>query len=102
VAGRALWRAVVSDYLLQDHQLLTLRSACECADRAEQAKAEVERAGVLIAGRFGHKKNPAVDVELAARKQTAALLRELALIDESEAEAPRPPVIAGRYRATGA
>ena len=67
-AGRRLWRAVLSEFVLEEHELSLLRQAVAVADLCEQLQAEVERTGLLVGGRV----NPAL-VEL--RQQRILLAR---------------------------
>ena len=67
-AGRRLWRAVLSEFVLEEHELSLLRQAVATADLCEQLQDEVDEAGLLIGGRS----NPAL-VEL--RQQRILLAR---------------------------
>jgi hypothetical protein len=50
-AGRRLWRAVLSEFDLAEHELALLRQAVHVADLCEQLRATVDREGVLLEGR---------------------------------------------------
>jgi hypothetical protein len=50
-AGRRLWRSVLSEFDLAEHELALLRKAVHVADLCEQLQATVEREGVLLNGR---------------------------------------------------
>jgi phage terminase small subunit len=78
-AGRRLWTGVLGDYeLTERHHLELLRQACVCLDRAEQARAEIERLGVVVLDRWGQPRtNPACAVERDAR---ALAIRSLAAL----------------------
>jgi hypothetical protein len=68
-AGRALWRAVLTGYELDEHELALLRQACRSADTCDDLQAIVDREGPMVAGRA----HPAL-VELRQQKITLARL----------------------------
>ncbi len=103
--SKSWWREVVSDYDLERHHLKLLQAAAECWDRTAEARALIQRDGVVIEDRFGQKKpHPACDIERHNRALFARMLRELALDVEEPAEAVRPPTMRGNaaLRLTGA
>lgn len=67
-AGRRLWRSVVKDFSLEEHELALLRQAVAVADLCEALQAEVDASGLIVGG----KANPAM-VEL--RQQRILLAR---------------------------
>lgn len=67
-AGRRLWRSVLSEFELQEHELTLLRQAVRVADFCEALQAEVEASGLLVDGRV----NPAL---VEARQQRILLAR---------------------------
>jgi hypothetical protein len=67
-AGRRLWRSVLEEFELAEHELTLLRQAVATADLAETLQASVDREGPVVAGRT----NPAL-VEL--RQQRILLAR---------------------------
>lgn len=75
-AGRALWRSVVADYDLDEHERLLLREACRTADRLDRLEKEATRAEVTARNRFGEIVIHPAQVE--ARQQSLALARLLA------------------------
>jgi phage terminase small subunit len=84
-AGRKLWRSVVRDYDLEDHQLVVLAEAAMCCDRLEQARASIVAHGIVtMSAARTLKPNPAVNVERDARIALARLLRELQLGDDAD------------------
>ena len=94
--SKAWWRQVVSDYDLERHHLKLLQAAAESWDRVAQARALIERDGIVIKDRFGQQKpHPAVDIERHNRALFTKMLRELALDVEEPAEAARPVAIHG-------
>ena len=103
--SKAWWREVTSDYDLERHHLKLLQAAAESWDRVAQARALLERGGIVIKDRFGQQKpHPAVDIERHNRALFARMLRELALDVEEPVEAVRPPTMRGNaaLRMTGA
>jgi hypothetical protein len=75
-----LWCGIVRDWPLEAHEQELLAEALRALDRADQARAEIERTGVTFTDRFGQpRENPACDVERKSRSQYAALLRQLNL-----------------------
>lgn len=83
-AGRTLWRAVLADYALSAAELRVLDAACEAADRAAEAKAEVDRDGVSVPGRYGPRIHPAAAVERDARAAMLRALKDLGVVDRRE------------------
>ena len=68
-AGRALWRSVLGEYDLEEHELALLRQACRVADACDDLQTLVDAEGVLVAGRA----HPAL-VELRQQRITLARL----------------------------
>jgi hypothetical protein len=50
-AGRRLWRSVLSEFDLAEHELALLRQAVHVADLCEQLRATVDREGALLDSR---------------------------------------------------
>jgi P27 family predicted phage terminase small subunit len=91
--AKAFWRTVLDGHILEPFQLELLRRACEQLDRADQARAVLEREGLTTLDRFGQpKEHPAVAIERQAHLAIARLLRELNL-DVSPPDS-RPPTLA--------
>jgi len=95
-ATRAWWSQVVRDFALEPHHELLLTAAAECLDRIAQAREAVEAEGLFPQNGRGRRMHPAVLLERDQKILFARLLRELNL-DASVPDAPRPPVIQGRY-----
>lgn len=68
-AGRRLWRSVLADYELAEHELVLLRQAVRTADMCESLQGEVDRSGPLVDGRV----HPGL-VELRAQRLLLARL----------------------------
>ena len=95
------WSKVVRDYVLGDHHLALLQLACENLDRAEDAREEIAKEGMIFVDRFGAPKpHPAVGIARDAAVTFSRLVRELNLDADDVPEAPRPPAIANRYQRT--
>lgn len=71
-SGRALWRAVLTDYELDEHESATLLQACRLADLCDTLTRTIEAEGVMAESSQGSRVHPAV-VEL--RQQGIALAR---------------------------
>lgn len=81
-AGAAeMWKRLRADFVLDDAGALALlQAACEAFQRAQEARAEIDRDGVVLTDRFGqYKAHPAVAIERDARGQMIAALRALRL-----------------------
>jgi hypothetical protein len=50
-AGRRLWRSILAEFELAEHELALLRQAVHVADLCEALRATVEREGLVRAGR---------------------------------------------------
>ena len=79
-ATRVWWRAVVREYTLEPHHMRLLQAAGECWDRLQQARALLDRDGIVIEGREGGMRpHPAAAIERDSRIAFARLIRELDL-----------------------
>lgn len=92
-AAAALWEAVTRDYLLSSPEEHLLAEACHALTRAQEARAALAAAGLVVDGRV----HPMVKVEHDSQGRFARLLREIGLAEGMEL--PRPPRIEGRYEA---
>lgn len=91
------WRSVVEAYTLEPHHLKLLQLACEAFDRCQQARAAIDRDGIVTAAGDGVKAHPAVAIERDSRLAFARILREMDL----DVEAPqdrRPPALRSNRR----
>jgi hypothetical protein len=71
--GRKLWRAVLSDYELSEHELSLLTRACRVADACANLQAIVDTEGPLYTTRLGETRTHPALVEL--RNQGLLLAR---------------------------
>jgi hypothetical protein len=76
-SGRALWRAVVSDYELDEHELSLLREACRTVDLCDRLEAELAGGPLMVETSQGPRVHPAA-AEL--RQQRIAFARLLAAL----------------------
>lgn len=90
-AAAALWEAVTRDYLLSAPEEVLLGEACHALTRAQQARAGLAAAGLVVDG----KPHPMLKVEHDSQGRFARMLREIGLAEDLEL--PRPPRIEGRY-----
>ncbi len=87
-AGSALWRAVLAEYELEEHELLLLREAVRTVDVLDDLTAQHLADGAVIESPQGSKAHPAL---VEARQQRIALARILAALrlpagEESEGD----------------
>lgn len=91
--GRRLWRSVLVEYELEEHELALLREACRAVDLLDDLAALVAKEGLTTTGPHGSKVHPAA---VEARQQRIALARVLAALrlpagDEDAPEKDRRP-----------
>ena len=79
VAGAKLWRAVLDEYELEEHELLLLllREAVRTVDTLDALEARVTADGPLLGSSQGDRAHPAL---VEARQQRIALARLLAAL----------------------
>ena len=93
----AWWATVLATYELDDHHLRLLTNACESWDRAQAARAQIDREGMTVLSRLGEVKvHPLIAVERDHRGLFARLVRELRL-DEDVPAPSRLPRSRGRH-----
>ena len=91
-AGRRLWRAVLADFELAEHEQVLLRQACPVADVCEGHQHRVDEDGPLVTTRLGKQRAHPALVEL--RQQRLVLARlivalRVPLCDQGPEAAPR-------------
>lgn len=90
--GRALWRSVLDEYELEEHEMALLREAVRTVDLLHRLDVLVRKLGPTVASPQGIKSNPAV---VEARQQRIALARLIAALrlpaGEDEAGDTRRP-----------
>lgn len=91
--GRKLWRTVVKDYELEEHELRLLHEAARTVDLLNDLDAAVRTDGVMVDSPQGVKAHPAA---VEARQQRIALARLLAALrlpagDEGDQQATARP-----------
>lgn len=73
-AGRRLWRAVLADFELAEHERSLLDQACRVADVCGQLQAKVDADGPLMLSRLGEMRAHPALVELRQQRQLLARL----------------------------
>lgn len=79
--ARAMWQQLRADFTIDDAAgLALLGAACAAYQRAEEARAIIDKAGAVIVDRFQQSKaHPACAIERDARGQMISALRALRL-----------------------
>lgn len=103
-SGRALWRAVLSDYELDQHELSILTQACRVSDLCDQLQGTLDAEGLMSSSSQGSRVHPAA-VEL--RQQSIALARLMTALriptgEETDNRTQRRPGVRGVYGIGGA
>ena len=89
--GRALWRGVHRDYVLDTaHDRQRLLVACEASDRIDEARARIDQDGVFVTSPQGLKSHPGIKLEQDNRIILLRALRELG-VDVADPAIVRPP-----------
>ena len=76
-AGAALWRAVLAEYELEQHELLLLREAVRTVDVLDELTERVAQDGPVLVSSQGDRAHPAL---VEARQQRITLARLLAAL----------------------
>lgn len=71
---KEFWRGVFEIKTLQSHEVLILVKACECHDRAEQARRILKKQGLTFEDRF---RQPRSRPEVAIERDNKALFAKL-------------------------
>lgn len=93
-SGRALWKAVLTDYVLDQHELTVLREVCRTADTCDQLQALVDAEGLTAQSSQGVRAHPAL-VELRQQRVTFARMLTALRIPAGEVEDGRTQVRGG-------
>ena len=89
------WANVLSEFELEPHHIRLLTLAAEAWDRYSEARAIIDKKGLIYEDRFGQPVvRPEVAIERDSRTAFARLLRELALDTEPPRASGRPPGLA--------
>lgn len=94
-AGRRLWRSVLGDFELDEHEVVLLRQAAHAADLCDDLQAVVDAEGPMLDGRT----HPAV-VEL--RQQRIALARLIVALRVPLGDQEQAGAVSGRLQRRGA
>jgi len=85
--SKRLWKAIHSDYDLDDPARLVLTATLESRDRREQARAEIAKTGATQTDRFGQcKPSPWVGIERDAATTMMRGFRLLGFDQEARGE----------------
>jgi P27 family predicted phage terminase small subunit len=89
------WQTTVEAYVLEEHHLRLLQLCCEAWDRAQAARAQLDREGLTVLGREGGiRPHPCIAVERDSRLAVARLVRELDLdVEPPASERNGPPAL---------
>lgn len=94
LTGRALWRAVLRDFDLDEHERTILREACRTADTLDDLQAALTNDGVMGESSQGSRVHPAL-VELRQQRVTFARLLTALRIPSGEVSDGRGQVRGG-------
>jgi P27 family predicted phage terminase small subunit len=94
-SSRQWWETTLALYELQEHHLRLLQLACEAWDRAQQARAQIDRDGLTVSTADGGiKTHPCIAIERDSRLGFARILRELDLdVEPPVSDRIGPPAI---------
>jgi hypothetical protein len=82
--SQRLWRSVTEGWELEDHHRELLAEGLRALDRADAARAVLERDGLTFPDRWGQpREHPLVDVERKSRGQFKDIMRALDLKPEA-------------------
>src|SRR5215204_4031437 len=88
-AGKRIWSAILSEFCLDERELLVLEQAARQADAVAALEAEIADSGLVSRGSRGQMRLSTVVVECRqARLALSKLLGELALPDQEDDSAP--------------
>jgi hypothetical protein len=89
--GGALWRQVMAEYDVADvGGRAMLEQACRALDRAERARAQINRDGEVVATKSGPREHPLLKSELSNRAFVVRTLSRLGLNFEPVRAVGRP------------
>ena len=72
-AGKRLWRSILADYELEEHEAALLREMVRTVDRLDELHALVEAVGVMVAGRLHPAMVESRQLRIALARLAAAL-----------------------------
>ncbi len=101
-SGQALWRAVVDEYELTEHELVLLREGCRTVDSLDALQTLLDAEGLMGSTSQGPRIHPAM-AELRQQRMTLARLLAALHIPTGEAtEAGPARAVRGVYQIRGA
>lgn len=96
-AGTKLWRTIVRDFHLQDHELVQLEEAALVRDRIAQLRDLVDSEGPMITNSQGRRLHPAIPEIRAQQLTLARLLVTLGVPSLEEDNLPASRGVRGVY-----
>jgi P27 family predicted phage terminase small subunit len=99
-SAAAWWTTTVERYVLEEHHLRLLQLCCEAWDRAQAARAQLDRDGLTVPhGDGGIRAHPCIAIERDSRLAVARLVRELDLdVEPAAPERSAPPPLLSNNR----
>jgi len=80
VSAKRLWKEAVDGFIMSPAELRVLENLCTAQDRVDQARAIIEREGLVVLDRYGvPKANPACDLEAKNKVLVARFVAQLGL-----------------------
>jgi hypothetical protein len=102
-SGKRLWKGVVDEFVLAEHELALLRELVRVVDRLDVLHDLLERDGLVVAGRYGPRAHPAAiearQLALVQARLTATL--RIPLDGEASDSKHAPPRLQRRGAARG-
>ena len=101
-SGRTLWRAVVRDFELDEHEVVVLREACRTADSLDALQALLDEEGTMSSTSQGPRVHPALPELRQQRIALARLITALRIpagVEDDGRTGPR--ALRGVYRLGG-
>jgi len=87
--GKRMWSAILTEFDLDERELLVLEQACRQADNVAALEAEIAASGLVTPGSKGQMRlSPTVTELRQARLAVSRLLTDLALPDQDDQSEP--------------
>jgi phage terminase small subunit len=91
-SSRRFFTKILNNYELEAQHLVILSQACQCLDRIEEARLQIEKEGICVNDKFNNPKpHPALKIETTEKITFIRLIRELGLEVEAPGGIGRPP-----------
>jgi hypothetical protein len=90
-AGRKLWQAIQSEYIITDcGGLALLEQICATVDEIAECSAIIARDGRMIRGKFGPREHPLIKTQLSLRSFVVRTVQKLGINFEATKPFGRP------------